>query len=184
MHLVYRLRPDEYYKYRKHLLALDEESRYTRFGFMIKDETIEQLCDKFESNTKEHKIFAIEDEELDIVAAGHISLEGGETELAFSVLKEYRKQGMGSSLMKRTIEWCQNRNIKGGCMVCLSTNIAIKRLAGKHGVLINEGGETLANIIIPEPTPTSVMHEVVDSSMARLDHAGKMQRKFVRSLYK
>jgi GNAT superfamily N-acetyltransferase len=184
MHLVYRLRPDEYYKYRKHLLYLDEESRYTRFGFMIKDETIEQLCDKFESNTKEHKIFAIEDEELDIVAAGHISLEGGETELAFSVLKEYRKQGMGSSLMKRTIEWCQNRNIKGGCMVCLSTNVAIKRLAGKHGVLINEGGETLANIIIPEPTPTSVMHEVVDSSMARLDHAGKMQRKFVRSLYK
>jgi GNAT superfamily N-acetyltransferase len=184
MHLVYRLRPDEYYKYRKHLLSLDEASRYTRFGFMIRDETIEQLCDKFESNPKEHKIFAIEDEELDIVAAGHISLEGGETELAFSVLKEYRKQGMGSSLMKRTIEWCQNRNIKGGCMVCLSTNVAIKRLAGKHGVLINEGGETLANIIIPEPTPTSVMHEVVDSSMARLDHAGKLQRKFVRSLYK
>jgi len=184
MHLVYRLRPDEYHKYRKHLLALDETSRYTRFGFMIRDETIEQLCDKFESNPKEHKIFAIEDEELDVVAAGHISLEGGETELAFSVLNQYRKQGMGSSLMKRTIEWCQNRNIKGGCMVCLSTNVAIKRLASKHGVLINEGGETLANITIPDPTPVSIMHEVVDSSMARADHMGKLQRKFVRSFYK
>jgi GNAT superfamily N-acetyltransferase len=184
MHLVYRLRPDEYHKYRKHLLALDETSRYTRFGFMIRDETIEQLCDKFESNPKEHKIFAIEDEELDVVAAGHIALEGGETELAFSVLNQYRKQGMGSSLMKRTIEWCQNRNIKGGCMVCLSTNTAIKRLAGKHGILINEGGETLANITIPDPTPVSIMHEVVDSSMARADHMGKLQRKFVRSLYK
>lgn len=183
-HLVYRLRPDEYHRYRKHLLALDEESRYTRFGFMIKDESLNQLCDKFEANHREHKIFVIEDEELNVIAAGHIALEGGETELAFSVLKEYRKQGMGNSLMSRTIEWCQNRNIKGGCMVCLSINTAIKRLASKHGLLINEGGETLANITIPEPTPSSMLHEVVDSNMARADHLGKIQRNFVRSLYK
>lgn len=183
-HLVYRLRPEEYHRYRTHLLALDAESRYTRFGIMIKDEIINQLCDRFESNPKEHKIFVIEDEELRVIAAGHIALEGGETELAFSVLSEYRKQGMGDALMSRTIEWCQNRNIKGGCMVCLSTNVAIKRLAGKHGVLINEGGETLANITIPELTPASVLHEVVDSNLARVDHLGKVQRNFIRSLYK
>jgi GNAT superfamily N-acetyltransferase len=184
MFAVYRLRSDEYSRYRKHLLALDADSRYTRFGVMVKDEVIEQLCDRFEANPREHKIFVIENEALEVVAAGHIALEGGETELAFSVLKEYRKQGMGDALMKRTIEWCQNRNIKGGCMVCLSTNTAIKRLAGKHGVLINEGGETLANISIPEATPTSVMHEVVESNIARLDHMTKVQRNFVRSLYK
>jgi GNAT superfamily N-acetyltransferase len=184
MFAVYRLRADEYYRYRKHLLALDSDSRYTRFGYMIKDEVIEQLCDRFEASPKDHKIFVIENEQLEVVAAGHIALEGGETELAFSVLKEYRKQGMGDALMKRTIEWCQNRNIRGGCMVCLSTNAAIKALAKKHGVLINQGGETLANISIPEATPTSVMHEVVESNMARLDHMTKVQRNFVRSLYK
>lgn len=182
MHLVYKLRPDEYHRYRTHLLALDEESRYTRFGFMIKDETIHHLCDKFEANPTEHKIFVIEDDELKVVAAGHIALVGGETELAFSVLKEYRKQGMGSSLMSRCIEWCQNRSIKGGCMVCLSTNVAIKRLASKHGLLINDGGETLANITIPELSPSSIMNEVVDSNLARLDHLGKLQRNFVKTI--
>lgn len=182
-HLVYRLRPEDYHRYRTHLLALDADSRYTRFGTMVKDDIINQLCDRFESNPKEHKIFVIEDEDLKVVAAGHIALEGGETELAFSVLNEYRKRGMGSSLMARTIEWCQNRNIKGGCMVCLSSNLAIKKLAAKHGVLINNGGETLANIVIPEATASSVIHEVVDSSMARADHLGKVQRKFVKSLY-
>ena len=182
-HLVYKLQPHEYGRYRKHLLALDDTSRYTRFGVMIKDEIINQLCDKFEANPQEHKIFVIEDAELDVIAAGHIALEGGETELAFSVLKEYRQQGMGSSLMSRTIEWCQNRNIKGGCMVCLSSNTAIKKLASKHGLLINDGGETLANIVIPSATPASVIHEVVDSSMARADHLGKLQRKFVKTLY-
>jgi GNAT superfamily N-acetyltransferase len=151
---------------------------------MIKDEIIEQLCDRFQADPRNHKIFVIENEQLEVVAAGHIALEDNTTELAFSVLKEYRKQGMGDALMKRTIEWCQNRNIKGGCMVCLSTNAAIKALAKKHGVLINQGGETLANISIPEATPTSVMHEVVESNMARLDHMTKVQRNFVRSLYK
>ena len=184
MYSVYRLRADEYRRYRKHLLTLDLDSRYTRFGYMIKDEVIEQLCDRFEANPRDHKIFVIENEQLEVVAAGHIALEGGETELAFSVLKEYRKQGMGDALMKRTIEWCQNRNIRCGCMVCLSTNAAIKALAKKHGVLINQGGETMANIVIPEATPTSVIHEVVESNMARLDHLGKVQRNFVKSLYK
>ena len=181
-HLVYRLQPHEYSRYRKHLLALDEESRYTRFGFHIQDAVIEQLCQGFEANPKEHKIFVIEDNDLDVVAAGHISLQGGETELAFSVLKEYRQQGMGDALMKRTIEWCQNRNIKGGCMVCLSTNTAIKKLAGKHGILINDGGETLADIRIPESTPSSVINEVVDSNLAKLDHLGKIQRKFAKMI--
>lgn len=182
-HLVYRLRPVDYHRYRTHLLALDDQSRYTRFGVLVKDEIINQLCDRFEANSREHKIFVIEDENLRVVAAGHIALEGGQTELAFSVLNEYRKQGMGSSLMSRTIEWCQNRNIKGGCMVCLSSNIAIKKLAAKHGVLVNDGGETLANITIPDPTASSVIHEVVDSNMARIDHLGKVQRKFVKSFY-
>jgi len=183
-HLVYRLRPEEYHRYKTHLLALDLGSRYTRFGTIIKDEVIEQLCERFETNYREHKIFVIEDEQLRVVAAGHIALEGGETELAFSVLNEYRNRGMGDALMSRTIEWCQNRNIKGGCMVCLSSNTAIKRLAAKHGVLINNGGETMANITIPEATMSSVLHEVVDSNMARVDHMGKVQRNFVRSLYK
>lgn len=181
-HLVYRLQPHEYYRYRRHLLALDQESRYTRFGFHAQDEIIEKLCEGFENNPKEHKIFVIENENLEVAAAGHISLQGGETELAFSVLQEYRKQGMGSSLMGRCVEWCQNRNIKGGCMVCLSTNTAIKKLASKHGILINDGGETLADIKIPEATATSVIHEVVESNMAKLDHLGKLQRKFAKMI--
>jgi len=181
-HLVYRLTPVEYDRYRTHLLALDEHSRYLRFGYQIKNEMIEILCDKFAANPREHKIFVVENENLDVVAAGHISLEGDELELAFSVLKEYQGQGMGSSLMGRCVEWCQNRGIKGGCMVCLTTNTAIKKLAAKHGILITEGGETLADIKIPDVNAASVIHEMVDSNMARVDHLGKLQRKFAKML--
>jgi RimJ/RimL family protein N-acetyltransferase len=181
MHLVYELPPVEYSKYRKHLLLLDQHSRYKRFGFHISDEVINKLCNGFETNTQQHKIFVIEDEDLNVVAAGHISL-GEDTELAFSVLPEHQGQGMGSSLMKRCIEWCQNRDIKGGCMVCLSSNEAIKKLAKKHGILINQGGDTLADISIPESNPYSIYHEIVDSNLAKLDHLGKVQRKFAKML--
>jgi hypothetical protein len=140
------------------------------------------LCDKFKTNPKEHKLFVIENEDLEVIAAGHISLEGGELELAFSVLKQYQGRGMGSSLMARTVEWCQNRGIKGGCMVCLSNNLAIKKLAAKHGILVNDHGETLADIKIPDATPVSVIHEVVESNMSKIDHLGKLQRRFARML--
>lgn len=181
-HLVYRLQPHEYNRYREHLLALDQHSKYLRFGYQIRDEMINTLCDKFESNPKQHKLFVIENDDLEVVGAGHISLEGEELELAFSVLKDYQGQGMGSSLMSRTVEWCQNRGIKGGCMVCLTSNAAIKKLAQKHGILINDHGETLADIKIPDATAVSVAHEVIDSNMAKFDHLGKMQRRFARML--
>lgn len=182
MHLVYRLQPHEYSKYRKHLLALDEASRYNRFAYNVRDEMINQLCDTFESNPKEHKLFVIENENLDVVGVGHISLVGGEMELAFSVLKEYQGQGMGSALMKRCIEWCQNRNIHHGVMTCLATNTAVRKLASRHGVLVNDHGEVLADINIPDPNAISVMSEVVDSNLAKFDHMGKLQRKFARLL--
>lgn len=181
-HLVYRLQPHEYSRYRKHLLALDEASRYLRFGYQIRDEMIEKLCDQFEANPKEHKLFVIENDDMEVVGVGHISLVNGETELAFSVLKEYQGKGMGSSLMARTVEWCQNRGIKHGCMVCLTSNTAIKKLAGRHGILVHEHGETQADINIPAATAASVVHEVIDNNIAQIDHLGKLQRRFAKML--
>lgn len=182
MHHVYRLPDQDYHRYRGHLLSLDDESKYRRFGYQIPTDMINQLCNGIQAKPKSHKLFVVENDELEIVGVGHIAFQGDEMELAFSVLKEYQGKGIGSSLMSRCIEWCQNRNIKQGSMVCLSTNTAIKRLASKHGVLVNDHGETLATIKIPDATAISVMHEVAESNFAKFDHLGKIQRKIARTL--
>jgi hypothetical protein len=65
-------------------------------------------------------------------------------------------------------------------MVCLATNDAIKKLAKRHGILINEGGEITADIQIPEPNAVSMINEVFDSNLAKFDHLGKLQRRFAR----
>jgi GNAT superfamily N-acetyltransferase len=181
MYTIYRLSAVEYKKYRTHLKQLDSESRYLRFGYAIKDEMIDQICDRIEQTPIKHRIFVIEDNDCQIIAAGHIALDSP-VELAFSVLKDHQGQGMGSALMKRCIEWCQNRGIETGCMVCLSRNVAIKHIAKKHGVLVEEAGDAEATLTIPKLNAGSVMHEIVEDNIAMFDHMGKLQKKFAKML--
>ena len=178
---IYKLPKNEFHRYRTHLLSLDEESRYMRFGFHIKNDTINELCSKWELNPDDHKIFAIENDNLEVVAVAHLSLEDDIPELAFSVFKEYQGQGMGDALMKRAIEYCQNRGIKHGCMVCLGTNDKIKNLARKNQVLVvTEQGDSHGEIEIPSPTPISYWKEYVEDNLGTISHLGKAQRKFAQ----
>lgn len=181
MHPVYRLTPKDFSRYRTHLLLLDQETRYLRFGFHIQDQTIIELCQRWEANSDKHVIFGIENDDLDFVGIAHISLEDEVAELAFSVIKGYQRHGYGSALMARAIEYCQNHNIKQGCMVCLAHNEAIKKLARKHDILVKtDGGDAEAEILIPEPNPVSIWKEYWSDHISKLDHLGKTQRKFAK----
>ena len=181
-HVVYRLLPADYGRYRERLLTLDADSRYLRFGCHMKDEIINSLCDGFSTNYTQHKIFVIEDADLNVIAAAHISTVDDPIEIALSVLKAHQQQGMGSTLMRRCIEWCQNRGIEHGSMVCLASNTAVRKLAKRHGVLIVEDGEALAEIKIPVLNSVSVFNETVDTGLSHLDHMSKLQMKFANTL--
>ncbi len=170
MHLVRRVLQYEYPKYRKHLKSLDLDSRVLRFGFAVKDEVIDQLCDEFEKNPQQHVLFCVEDINLEFVGVGHIALQG-EMELAFSVLKEYRKQGIGDALIQRAARYCRTRGILKGQMVCLSTNTAIKKLCAKNGVKMTTGhGETYGSIeLSPVDLPT-IIQEQASAHAAATDY--------------
>jgi GNAT superfamily N-acetyltransferase len=172
-HTVRRLLDHEYSKYRKHLKQLDSNSRYLRFGIPIRDESIDLLCDQIEQNHQRHILFGIENADLELIAVGHIALDE-KMELAFSVLKEYQGQGMGSRLMKRCIQWCRTHGILEGMMVCLSHNSVIKHLCVKYGIhMTNEYGETLANIRLDPADPGTYFEEAVDRNVAIFDYIAK-----------
>ena len=79
------------------------------------------------------------------------------------------------------VEYCQNKGIKNGCMVCLGVNDKIKNLARKNNVLVtSELGDSYGQVEIPPPTPVSYWHEYVADSFAKIDHLGKAQRKFAQ----
>ena len=177
--IVRRVLDHEYPKYRKHLKALDRDSKTLRFANPLSDEVIDMLCDKWERDHARNVLFCIENDSLEFVAVGHIALYD-EMELAFSVLKEYQGQGMGSLLMKRVIQWCRTNCKLKGNMVCLSTNAAIKHLCLKHGIHIhNDHGETLADIELDSPSITTFISEATDSNLATMDYLGKRMPKFL-----
>ena len=181
MHTIYKLGPEEFHRYKVHLLSLDEESRYMRFGYHIKTSQIRDLCKKWQDNADKHIVFAIENEDLEIVGVAHISLEDDPAELAFSVLQECQGQGMGDALMKRAIAYCQNHGIKSGCMVCLGSNDKIKNLARKNNILVKtEHGDASAEVSIPAPNPISIWGEVMCNQIATIDHLGKAQKKLAQ----
>jgi GNAT superfamily N-acetyltransferase len=170
---VRRVLPHEYGKYRTHLKSLDADSKILRFGYPISDAVLDQLCDKFEADPANNILFCIEDEDLKFVAVGHIALQD-QMELAFSVLKEHQGKGMGNKLMKRIIQWCRINNRLKGCMVCLSTNAAIRHLCIKYGIHIyNDHGETLADIELDSPNITTYIREATDVNLAVADYLGK-----------
>ena len=178
MPIIRKLVPYEYDKYRAHLMSLDAESKRLRFAYPIADGTITELCNNIARNSDKHKIFVAENEDLEIIGAGHIGFEDNKMELAFSVLPEYQGQGIGDALMKRCIEYCRNRGIRKGYMVCLSHNDKIKHLCSKNGIKMHtEYGETVADIELEPATPITVMHEAYVSQLAAFEHFSNMGRK-------
>lgn len=168
-HTVRRVLPHEYQKYRAHLKSLDSESLMLRFGYQIRPEVIDTLCDGFERNHEHHILFCIEDNNLDFLAVGHIALDHS-MELAFSVLKEHQGQGLGSALMRRCIQWCRTHNVLSGDMVCLSHNRAIRHLCTKHGIhMTSSRGETLAEIHLDPAGPDTYFEEAIDRNAAVID---------------
>lgn len=174
-HVVRRVLPNEYHKYRVHLKALDADSRLLRFGFMVKEEMLDKLCDNFEKEPDKHILFCVEDNNLDFIAIGHIAIGVDDIiELAFSVLKEAQGQGIGDALMKRCIRYCRTRNIQKGFMVCLSHNKAIKHLCTKNRIMVHsECGESEANIEFAGPRVVTYVKEGYAINSAVIDYLGK-----------
>lgn len=166
----------EYDKYQHHLLALDKDSRYLRFASHVSDEVIIKFVKSIKQNPTKHIIFVIENDTLDVIGVGHISLEG-EMELAFSVLKEYQRKGYGSALTDRCIDWCRNRGLRTGFMIFLQSNAAIKHIAIKHGLkLKSEYGETTALIDLPESNIKTFMNEAVAVNYSAFDYVFKSNK--------
>lgn len=135
--------------YIEHLLALDTDSRYLRFGFHAKDSIIESFRTRLSKEPEFHQIFAIYQDGR-AIGIGHVSKVG--PELAFSVLREYRNLGLGGKLMQACLDWCRSQGYVEGYMVCLPQNEPIRRLARKYGMTLeSQDGEVQAKFRLDGP---------------------------------
>jgi GNAT superfamily N-acetyltransferase len=94
-----------------HLLALDAQDRYLRFGYAASDEQIRRYVNGL--NFERDEIFGIYNRKLELIAMAHLAFSTNPAlqscaEFGVSVLKQGRGRGYGSRLFDRAVIHARN----------------------------------------------------------------------------
>lgn len=140
--------------YSKHLKALPDHDKKSRFGYLVQTHTIDQLILRMVYEPSSHELwYAKCDGKL--VGWGHLAdNDNGTWELAVSVDSAYQRKGIGDKLILAMLEWAKFHKVSEIYMQCIEENHVIQHLARKHNLKTKERlcGEQIANIELPNPT--------------------------------
>lgn len=164
-----------------HLLSLDEDDRYLRFGYMATDEQIERYVAGLDFQRDE--IFGVYNRKLELIAMAHLALSEDAkhrscAEFGVSVLKKARGKGLGSRLFDRAVMHARNEGVELLFIHALSENTAMIKIARNGGATLErDGSETEAYLRLPHATLDTRMAELVEEQLARVDYGLKAQAK-------
>lgn len=117
----------------EHLLRLSPEDRYLRFCTAASDSFIHRYVFEVMNLDMSPSFGAFVDGKL--VGFAHIAvIDTEKCELAFSIDTEYRGTGLARNLMKTSIGWCREHDMKKLCMSCLRQNKKMQALATSFGL--------------------------------------------------
>ncbi|MGZ5047834.1 MAG: N-acetyltransferase family protein, partial [Usitatibacter sp.] len=160
----------------KHFLSLQGEDRRLRFGSSISDDGLRAYVARLDFDRD--GLFAVQDEELSLLAVVHVATSGKSAELGLSVLPGSRDQGLGNALFKRAVTFLRNRGTLEVFVHCLSENGAMMHLARKNGMrIVYSGSESDAHLQLDPPTANSFIAEWLGDQEA---HAVQAVRRHAR----
>lgn len=167
-----------------HLLELDSQDRYLRFGYSATDEQVRRYVDGL--NFDRDDIFGVYNRKLELVAMAHLAKgaqEAGDAcescaEFGVSVLKDARGLGLGSALFDRAAMHARNDNIDLMFIHALSENAAMLAIARKAGARVEQiGSESEAYLRLMPRTLDSRITEIVEEQLAQVDYLLKARAK-------
>lgn len=171
--ITYRkLSPGDFSAFEAHLLALDPESRRTRFGMAANESFLRQYAERcITLNAIIHGAF-LDDQLIGVAELRPLgTLFTGEAEIAFSVVADWRNCGIGTVLFARTLRSARNRGYARLYMSCLRHNAPMRALARKFAAeIIVELDESVALVETPRRTIISLLREAFDDAAARAGH--------------
>ncbi len=163
----------------QHLLALNPQDRYLRFGYSATDEMVRRYVDGIDFVGDE--VFGIYNRKLELVAVAHLAVakhEGCErcAEFGVSVLPPSRGKGFGSRLFERALIHARNEGVQMLFIHALSENAPMLSIARKHGATMERhGSETEAFLRLAPADFESRLEEAVEDSMGEIDFELKLQ---------
>jgi ribosomal protein S18 acetylase RimI-like enzyme len=171
-----------------HLLALDERSRYLRFGYAANDGHIARYVDRIDFEQDE--VFGIFNRRLQLIAMAHLAHRSAgaaspAAEFGVSVLPTARRRGFGRRLFEHAMLHSRNRGVQHLFIHALSENTAMLKIARNAGAHIErEGSESEAWVRLPKETLASHVDELVGERLAEFDYRLKHHAKVIEDLFR
>ena len=165
-----------------HLNALDERSRYLRFGYPEQDAHIGRYVDTIDFDQDE--VFGIFNRRLELIALAHLAHRDADpsrgraaaSEFGVSVLPKARRRGFGRRLFDHAMLHARNRGVQTIFIHALSENTAMLKLARDAGATVErDGSESEAWLQLPPDSFASHLDEVLVDRAAELDYRLKQQ---------
>jgi len=160
-----------------HLCALDERSRYLRFGYAANDAQIHRYVDMLDFEQDE--VFGIFNRRLELIAMAHLAHRDADpargreaaSEFGVSVLPKARRRGFGRRLFEHAMLHARNRQVQTIFIHALSENTAMLKLAKSAGAIVErDGSESEAWLKLPPHSFASHLDEVIGEHAAEFDY--------------
>lgn len=165
----------------RHLMALEPQDRYLRFGFAANDEQIQRYADSLDFERDE--IFGIYNRRLELIAMAHLAFSTDSSlsacaEFGVSVLQEARGRGYGARLFDRAAMHARNEGVSRMFIHTLSENTAMLKIARHAGAIVErDGSESEAHLHLLPATLDTRLSELVAEQVAQTDYRIKVQVK-------
>ncbi len=178
---ICHLRPYNLPDIQKHLLSLNAQDRYLRFGYAANDEHIKSYVRSL--NFERDEIYGIFNRDLQILAMAHLAINiqanGSATqqlaaEFGVSVHASARGRGYGHHLFQRALMHARNANAATILIHALSENTPMLKIARKAGATLErDGAETQALLKVPKGSLRTRIAELFTDQYAQTNYSIK-----------
>ena len=174
-----------------HLAALDERSRYLRFGYAANEAQIARYVDTLDFEHDE--VFGIFNRRLELIAMAHLAHRPADAsrgraaaaEFGVSVLPHARRRGFGRRLFEHAVLHARNRGVESIFIHALSENTAMLKIARDAGATVErDGPESEAWLKLPADSFASHLDQFLGDSAAEIDYRLKRRAHQVENLFK
>lgn len=170
-----------------HLLALEADDRYLRFGHVASDDLVRAYVQRLDFERDE--LLGIFNRRLELIGMAHLARDGeaGEAdsvEFGVSVSRHARGRGYGNFLFRRAVMHARNEGVSVMRIHALTENKIMLAIARNAGATVErDGAESVAYLRLPPADFESQFTELVEVQQARANYHLKAQhRQFTRFL--
>jgi ribosomal protein S18 acetylase RimI-like enzyme len=174
-----------------HLLALDMNDRYLRFGYAAADDQIRRYVERIAFERDE--IFGVFNRRLELVALAHLAYEpsvdtqperASAAEFGVSVAVKGRGRGYGARLFDHAVLRARNRHVDTIVIHALSENVAMLKIVRNAGASIERtGSDSEAVLKLPPENFGSIMAGMMAQQLGELDYQFKQGAQHMDTMF-